>query len=733
MQDKKESAPTSLESHLKSASRQGARAYDISRTYPAYIILALMLGLSFYAWTQSKRIVENDRKQEFNKAIVSVENRLDNLYRKDVEILRSMRGLYDLMPQVVRDYFTVYATAPTKTNRSILSISYAPRITKPELGKFIFDARQQGYYDYNFQSAGGGDVYFPVEHIVPWDGNAHRSGLDYYSSPKLKAVIDKAVSTGKLAATEFFMARPDTLVSFIIYPIYHRELVANTPAERRAALQAALALELNTREFFQTALSAKEENVSEPSDALIAFRFIDTVAGESREIFKSANANVFNEDYDFRESTIPFKIGDRNILLQFRTVPGFGGSFQNAIPALTLAISLILSLVFFGFLLSVMTAKTRAEDLAQRMTRSQRRIMEATSDIIAIMSPEGVWQSMNPASRKLLGFAPEELISMKIDTLLTSPADVERFHNLIKIRGVDEFVERSDFEMNSKDGQMKWINWSLAISGIDGLIYAIGRDVTLEKQIEREARVRSKQIELAEQYAREASESKTFFMVRLSHQLRNSLTGIIGYIQLISQKLYDSEEEHDSFLRLAEESSEEIFTFVSDIVDATIQTDAKSSAHLSTVKFGAVNAAAISAIECDDAHRERISVVMGDGAEGAPLRADMELLCNILVNVYTALTENIHAGEIFIEAENDPYESATEIQIMGPANPFVSDMIDFYKSNTNTIIESLAEDKNDVLLKLAVAVSNINRMNGAMKVETMGSDGNLVIITLPSI
>jgi signal transduction histidine kinase len=56
-------------------------------------------------------------------------------------------------------------------------------------------------------------------------------------------------------------------------------------------------------------------------------------------------------------------------------------------------------------------------------------------------------------------------------------------------------------------------------------------------------------------------------MIKLSHQLRNSLTGIIGYLQLLSNKFYETEEEMMSDLQYAEQSVGRNFHFVSDIVD----------------------------------------------------------------------------------------------------------------------------------------------------------------------
>ena len=121
--------------------------------------------------------------------------------------------------------------------------------------------------------------------------------------------------------------------------------------------------------------------------------------------------------------------------------------------------------------------------------------------------------------------------------------------------------------MKSKSGEIKWISWSLSVSRIEGMVYTTGRDVTLEKIAEEQEKIRNKQVMLAEQLSREASEYKSNFFAKLSLQLRNSLTGILGYLDLIAFKAYETDEEHDSYIEEATKSSREILSFVMDTSD----------------------------------------------------------------------------------------------------------------------------------------------------------------------
>lgn len=58
------------------------------------------------------------------------------------------------------------------------------------------------------------------------------------------------------------------------------------------------------------------------------------------------------------------------------------------------------------------------------------------------------------------------------------------------------------------------------MSRADGLIYAIGRDITLQKTSEEQAKLHNKQVQLAELSALEANDFKAKFMRELSHNSR---------------------------------------------------------------------------------------------------------------------------------------------------------------------------------------------------------------------
>ncbi|MFP4528618.1 MAG: CHASE domain-containing protein [Candidatus Kapaibacterium sp.] len=720
----------SYESILKETSRRKESVFKLSRTYPAYIVLVVAILLSIGVWYVADQAVTSDMRNTFNKSVNSVMNRLETKYQSDHQVLNSMHGLYEsqYFHQVVRDVFELYGAIPTRTYPSILSIAYAEKVTAAHLDDYIYYTMSEGLYDYEIHPKGKRDLFCPIKYIVPLDENLHRSGWDLTTEPHLWQAIQKARDENEMTATHFFEIRPDTVGFFMIYPIYKKDSSHATQYERRQNFEGALLLESHGRLFFAKALGD-----SIASDRNIIFKCFDSTSATNPAIvFESKNSSLLEDDYQ------PAMTGEQELMIanvplkvKFYAVPDFGGAFQQYLPMLALIISLVLSFAFFGFLLSVITSRARAVDLAERMTRSQRRIVESSKDIISVLDFDGKWLSMNPASHEIFGYEPTEMTGRRVDELFDRESDMKEFYGNINKEAREEYTRRFDIRMKTAGGAAKWISWSLTVSPEDKHIYAIGRDVTVEKMAEAEARLRSNQIRLAEQYAREANDFKSFFMTKLSHQLRNSLTGIIGYLQLLSGKVYETEEEQESYLQLAEESSEELFTFVSDIVDATTQADESAKTNPETLRVGSAFNSAMQEIRTLERAPE-INIDFHDNSTSTRLVADPMVLANSLRDILLALSDDIDSPEFKISAEENRYENTSEIQIVGPGAKIVEELIEVYKYNQNSLIDALETDTNDILLRLATAASNIRRMNGQMTLETFGhGEGNIVMISLP--
>ncbi len=728
MENKTNSEIVSYEEILKQSANKQKTGKNFKKTYPAFIVLVLMISLSFFIKDLFKNKVNNETQATFNKAVNSVMLRVDNKYRSNLQVLTSIQGLYDAYIDVVRDYFKLYSSVPTSTNSSIKSLMYIEAIASADLDNHVFNMQRQGLWDYKIHPTSKSDLYYPVAFIEPLDPNINNAGFDFNSNEQIKYAIELSRDDNKVVATNVMQTLCNTESEgfYIIAPVYKQNTSRGNIEDRRKNFKGVVVQEIAVDKFFKDALGGNF-----PADTSIIFEFIERDGTKESRIFASKNIELLKENYVPISSKEIFHVADKHLEVRFYTVPNFIDWFSAHLEWISFSVSMLLSLAFFGFMLSVITSRARALDLAERMTRSQRRIVDSSQDIIAVLDFNGNWKSMNPASDTIFGLSSASMIGNSINSLLIEEDDIQKFKTMFN-SAIDESTERIDYQMKSSNGDIKWVNWSFTISKSDSLIYAIGRDVTLEKIAEEQAKLRSKQMQLAEQFTREASEFKSYFMTKLSHQMRNSLTGIAGYLQLVSSKIYESEEELDAYIASAEESSDELFTFVSDMIEVAIGSGDAASSSLTTNSLDIILKDATAKLVEMLPLEKSIKVSMMDDNIIPKVVADRRLLLSAFVQIFNSISEGNTETDIQIAATENPYEGATEVQMMTNANPLVAEMIGIYKANTNSIIEVLSKDKKDILLNMAIGASIIRMMNGTMTVETFGADeGNIVQITLP--
>ena len=714
--------------------------YSFSRTYPAYLILIILLVLSYFIYDTTKQNVAEENRNQFEKATKSVEIRLQNLLQNDLEILQSMRGLYDMLPTVVRDYFEIYATVPVNSHSSIKSIAYIPYVESAQKKDFIFNTYSIGYYFYKIHPEGERAYYYPVQMIVPFDNyKNYLLGYDIATNLILKEAYEQSREENRMISTPVFNfeLRNNEQTIFVFSPIYTKNSDISTNEGKIKNFVACLGLEINSNNFFKEALAGTEfgEQTKVPTDSNIIFKFYDYNRDHQKVlIYESQNSNLLTKDYKpLLTSKIPFDIANREISLEFYTSPSFQSSMQTNLPIVVLIVSLLLSFALFGFILSIITSRARAIDLAERMTRSQRRIMETTRDIIASMDFQGNWKTINNACSYIFGYGEDEFLKLNFFDLIVNEKDRENLRNLIKDVKIDEESIKVELQMKKFDNTPIWMRWSLVVSLNDRLIYAIGSDITLEKQKEEDTRLRSQQIRLASFFIEESAQAKTIYTIKTNHQLRNSLTSVLGYLQLLDQNLYDDEKEMNSYVKQALESSEEIYTYLTDIMETT---ETNTNPNVMSLEYSTVNIGKLLneiSTELSRGINSSAGIVIkySNEANSINITTNLNYLKESLEDIFTALSENLNNNEISVNFELNNQENSLQLQLVSKPNPLASEMIKLYKNNQENLIETIKYDKGDVLFRLAASASRIHTLNGQIIYDLLEPNNeNIAIITL---
>jgi PAS domain S-box-containing protein len=133
------------------------------------------------------------------------------------------------------------------------------------------------------------------------------------------------------------------------------------------------------------------------------------------------------------------------------------------------------------------------DEQVQRMTQIRQvqaerdRILEVSPDMICILGMDGYFKYLNPAWEKNSGYTDEALMSGKFLDFV-HPDD--RAKTLREIESLAAGRRTVDFEnrYTHKDGSIRHLSWMATPLTDEKRIYAVARDITKRKQVERALR-----------------------------------------------------------------------------------------------------------------------------------------------------------------------------------------------------------------------------------------------------
>ena len=713
-----------FEDVIKISSKKKNVIFDFSKTWIAYIVLILLAVGSYFIKNIVEDRMNDELDNEFEKAYLSVTSRLNNQYDRLYQVMQSTQGLYYQVEEVVRDYFELNGAVPVKNFPAIMSFNYAPKVSHSYLPEFRFNALRQGYNHYNLHPQSIRDYYYPIVHIVNYELNTHRLAFDYASQDIMKDAIEFAQSQNIMVSTEFFNLRPDTLSFALIAPVFDRTINFTSTEELQKKFLGSVVMEINASTYFLNAIKGRDSDHTDTTDTDVYFSIIDkNTAGEKNIVFKSDNYEQFANTKPLLEQEVIIKIANRELIVKFATVPTFGLT-KAKLSAIVLIVSLALSALAFLLILILLTQKARAEEIAERMTASQRRILDTSRDIIAIASKEGDWLSMNPASNTLLGEPSDQVVGKNITSYLYSDKDIKLWNEVLSNKVENQ---RIDIKVKNTTEGFLWLNFSFTKPEKEDLIYVIGRDVTAEKLAAEEIKFRSKQIELANCFEQEASITKVNLMIQLSHEMRNQLTGMMGYLQLITSGAFDNDEELQVYAGSAYESAESAFTYIHDISEATVG-DTNTMSKVAIHKIGDTVNPVLEKFKKD---RRSININYSENGQEACIIVDDSIMFDVWIKIFRILTVDNINNKINISANENKLEGVTEIIIEATYFSELKRITAIYNEAPAKVIERLREDTDDVMLDIAMISSLIARMMGTFTIENMEDDTTYIFITLP--
>ena len=267
----------------------------------------------------------------------------------------------------------------------------------------------------------------------------------------------------------------------------------------------------------------------------------------------------------------------------------------------------------------------RAQDAREELDR----FFSLSIDMLCIAGADGWFKRVNPAWEKVLGWSPAELTSapsaefVHPDDRALTAAESSR----LAAGGVTV-----DFEnrYRCRDGSYRWLSWKAAAQAERGLVFAAARDVTEERRAAEALREQAAALESARTEADRASQAKSVFLSRMSHDLRTPLNAILGFAQLLD--IAELDEELREHVRQILSGGRHLLELIDEVLDISRIESGHLSLSLEPVNVPDVVQSAVDLVKPLAARRGITVDVMSLPGHQAVL-ADRQRLKQILLNL----------------------------------------------------------------------------------------------------
>jgi PAS domain S-box-containing protein len=220
---------------------------------------------------------------------------------------------------------------------------------------------------------------------------------------------------------------------------------------------------------------------------------------------------------------------------------------------------------------------------AEEELRKLSRVVEQSPATVIITNIEGAIEYVNPKFVETTGYTREEAVG-QTPRVLKSGTHPPAFYEELwrKIRAGN--VWHGEFCNKKKNGELYFESAAITpIRNEQGRIthfVAIKEDITGQRRIADELRN-------AKDAAEAANRAKSDFLANMSHELRTPLGAIIGFSELLEEKLFgDLNLKQEEYVRDILESGRHLLSVINDILDLAKVEAGKMALELSTFPLG---------------------------------------------------------------------------------------------------------------------------------------------------
>ncbi len=410
--------------------------------------------------------------------------------------------------------------------------------------------------------------------------------------------------------------------------------------------------------------------------------------------------------------------------------------------------NLIESLLFVIFLSlisvvgSAVNFKLRSE-LAEKSfkikqsAKKYRSIIENSIEGIFQTTPSGRFVTVNNALMNLLGYDSfEEMKNLSLTKdIYTIPRDRDEIVEMLRKTGE---VKGHQARLKRKDGKIIFVQINARVVKDDVedryLFEGSLRDITEQIRLEEERKKAEEQLktekaksDILAKEALKSSEIKSQFLANMSHEIRTPMNGVIGFLTLIEQGTYRTQQELKDLVASARNSAETLLELINNILDFSKIEAGKFE--LKEVSFNMrelLNEAIGTVITAANEKKLSINVDIETGAH-LHLIGDATRIRQIYINLLSNAIKFTNQGSVNVhisseKLEDDKVKITSYVQDTGVGIPL--ERIKYLFQPFSQLDGSYTRKFGGTGLGLAICKELVSMMNGSIKVESAPNNGS---------
>jgi len=282
---------------------------------------------------------------------------------------------------------------------------------------------------------------------------------------------------------------------------------------------------------------------------------------------------------------------------------------------------------------------------------------------------------VNDAVESVFGWKPEELIGLSTRILYNSDNDFEEIGKLLysKLAGGGKSIGSIDFPCRHKDGRIilcqimgsrvespgggdkfviTYVDLTEKLEAQEALRFSEQMLRDYADNLEERVRQRTAELEEARMEAEEANVAKSVFLANMSHELRTPLNSIIGFSEVLADRLFgDLNQKQMEYLSYILGSGKHLLNLINDILDLSKVESGKMELELSRFSLREILLGSAHMLkERTQRHRIDISVSMDPGTP-EEIEADERKFKQILFNLISnAVKFTPDGGRVLLHA-----------------------------------------------------------------------------------